>query len=171
LFRDPHTEQSAVARLWSAGGGESSEGGHTDFTSPNGFKWWFGGVLELRKSGIDAIWNENNKIYIPDDDWQCALVSEPISQGLFDNRIGLWGRALHTELMSKSSHDALKSVEPAVRPFVLTRSATAGTTQYTASNWSGDNVASSEGMKGATAISLNAGMSLLHVLFTFDFPQ
>jgi alpha-glucosidase (family GH31 glycosyl hydrolase) len=71
--------------------------------------------------------------------------------------------------MSKSSHDALKSVESAVRPFVFTRSATAGTMQYAASSWSGDNVTSSEGMKGANAISLNAG--ILPVLFIFDFPQ
>jgi alpha-glucosidase (family GH31 glycosyl hydrolase) len=69
LFRDPHTEQSAVARLWIAGGGESCEGGHIDFTSPKGFKWWFDGVSELRKTGIDAIWNDNNEICIPDDDW------------------------------------------------------------------------------------------------------
>jgi hypothetical protein len=69
--------------------------------------------------------------------------------------------------MGKSSHDALKAVEPAVRPFVLTRSATAGTMRYAASSWSGDNVTSWEGMKGANAITLNAGMSLLQVRFIF----
>jgi len=167
LFKDPHTEKSAVARLWSAGGGESGEGGHIDFTSQKGFKWWFDGISGLRKIGIDAIWNDNNEICIPDDDWQCSLENEPIPMGLIDNRIGLWGRALHTELMGKSSHDALKAVEPAVRPFVLTRSATAGTMRYAASSWSGDNVTSWEGMKGANAITLNAGMSLLQVRFIF----
>jgi alpha-glucosidase (family GH31 glycosyl hydrolase) len=51
--------------------------------------------------------------------------------------------------------------QPKLRPFVLTRSATAGTLRYAASSWSGDNVTSWENMKGANALSLNAGMSLL----------
>lgn len=70
---------------------------------------------------------------------------------------------MHAELMGKASHDALVDLEPKIRPFVLTRSATAGTMRYAASSWSGDNVTSWDGMKGANALSLNAGMSLLQV--------
>ena len=57
--------------------------------------------------------------------------------------------------------DATVEVEPNKRPFVLTRSATAGTMRYCASSWSGDNVTSWKGMKGANALSLTAGMCLL----------
>jgi alpha-glucosidase (family GH31 glycosyl hydrolase) len=41
FFRDPQTKNTGVARLWSAGGGESGEGGHIDFTSKSGFRWWY----------------------------------------------------------------------------------------------------------------------------------
>lgn len=166
LFLDPTTNSSAIARLWSAGGGESGEGGHVDFTSEEGFQWWYKGVQTLRNEGIDAMWNDNNEFCIPDDDWELALENEPKAGQPSDKSIGLWGRALHTELMAKSSFQALQSVEPGVRPFVLTRSATAGTMRYAASSWSGDNVTSWEGMKGANAIALNAGMSLLQVCNT-----
>ena len=58
---------------------------------------------------------------------------------------------------------------------MLTRSATAGTMRYCASSWSGDNVTSWEGMRGANAISLNAGVSLLQCfgedIAGFEGPQ
>lgn len=58
LFTDPTTDKTAVARLWSAGGGESGEGSHIDFTSTAGFKWWFKGVQDLQDVGVDGIWND-----------------------------------------------------------------------------------------------------------------
>jgi alpha-glucosidase (family GH31 glycosyl hydrolase) len=76
---------------------------------------------------------------------------------------------MQTELMAKASHDALVDAEPEIRPFVLTRSATAGTMRYAASSWSGDNVTSWDSMKGANALALNAGMSLLQVYYTIMF--
>lgn len=176
LFTDPGTKQSATARLWSAGGGESGVGGHIDFTSAVGFKWWFDGIRELKKLGIDSIWNDNNEYTIPDDYWECAL-DEPClaRQEHVASHVGLWGRSLNTELMAKSSHDATVEVEPNKRPFVLTRSATAGTMRYCASSWSGDNVTSWKGMKGANALSLTAGMCLLqcygHDIGGFEGPQ
>lgn len=103
---------------------------------------------------------------IPDDSWELALQNiSSATPGLpkSQNHIGLWGRSMQTELMAKASHDALVDLEPDVRPYVLTRSATAGTLRYAASSWSGDNVTGWDGMKGANALSLNAGMSLLQV--------
>ncbi|OAQ80600.1 neutral alpha-glucosidase ab precursor (glucosidase II alpha subunit) (alpha glucosidase 2) [Purpureocillium lilacinum] len=166
LFKDPRTGDTAVTRLWSAGGGESGEGGHIDFTSAAGFKWWYEGVRQLRREGIDCIWNDNNEYTITDDEWQCAL-DEPSVRDASDTakarpQVGLWGRNLHTELHGKASHDALLDEDPDSRPFVLTRSATAGTLRYACSSWSGDNVTSWPGMKGANAIALNAGFSLMH---------
>ena len=162
FFTDPRTKKPGVARLWSAGGGESGEGGHIDFTSKSGFQWWYEGVKALRNCGIEGIWNDNNEYTIPDDDWQCALDNEKgKSRGSAGKSVGLWGRSLHTELMGKSSHDALVDLEPHIRPFVLTRSATAGTMRYAASSWGGDNVTSWDSMKGANSLSLNAGVSLL----------
>ncbi|KAI1372193.1 glycoside hydrolase family 31 protein [Hypoxylon crocopeplum] len=175
FLKDPNTKGTAVARLWSAGGGESGEGSHLDFTSNAGYKWWYDGVKALKEVGIDAMWNDNNEYNTPSDDWQCALETIDVPPGETRKHIGLWGRALHTELVGKSSHDATVEAEPEVRPFVLTRSATAGTMRYCASSWSGDNVTSWEGMKGANALALNAGFSLLqcygHDIGGFEGPQ
>ncbi|KAG7286516.1 hypothetical protein NEMBOFW57_008827 [Staphylotrichum longicolle] len=164
LFTDPHTGKTALTKLWSAGGGESADGSHIDFTSKSGFAWWYSGVKELARLGIDGMWNDNNEYTIPNDDWQCALdlPSLAIPPGAERRpQVGVWGRSLHTELHGKASHDALVDARPGLRPFVLTRSATAGTMRYAASSWSGDNVTSWAGMKGANALSLNAGVSLL----------
>jgi alpha-glucosidase (family GH31 glycosyl hydrolase) len=166
FFTDPRTGQSANARLWSAGGGESGIGGHIDFTSAAGFKWWYDGVKELKQLGIDCIWNDNNEYTLPNDYWQCALDEPSVSNqnsNSVSSHVGLWGRSLNTELMGKSSHDAALDVEPQKRPFILTRSATAGTMRYCASSWSGDNVTSWNGMKGANALSLTAGVCLMQV--------
>lgn len=175
FFTDPTTKKTAVARLWSAGGGESGEGSHIDFTSKAGFDWWYQGVKALKEVGIDVMWNDNNEYNTPSDDWQCALETIPVPEGVTSKDIGLWGRALHTELNGKSSYDATVAAEPGVRPFILTRSATAGTMRYCASSWSGDNVTSWEGMKGANGLALNAGFSLLqcygHDIGGFEGPQ
>jgi alpha-glucosidase (family GH31 glycosyl hydrolase) len=180
LFTDPRTDKTGIARLWSAGGGESGEGGHIDFTSKAGYDWWYNGVKGLREIGIDCMWNDNNEYTIPSDDWINAL-DEPeakaaaAASGQQKRDIGYWGRALNTELMGKSSHDALLEVAPDERPFVLTRSATAGSMRYCCSSWSGDNVTSWEGYKGANAIHLTAGICLLQCygsdICGFEGPQ
>ena len=178
LFKDPTTGKTAVTRLWSAGGGESADGGHIDFTSETGFKWWYDGVKKLREQGIDCIWNDNNEYTITDDKWECALDSKSLEvseSGRKRPQVGIWGRSVHTELHGKASHDALMEVKPDERPFILTRSATAGTMRYACSSWSGDNITSWAGMKGANAISLNAGICLIqcygHDIGGFEGPQ
>lgn len=73
LFKDPTTNAAGVCRLWSAGGGESGEGSHLDFTSKTAYQWWYDGVKALRKVGISAAWNDNNEWSVPNDRWQLAL--------------------------------------------------------------------------------------------------
>lgn len=169
LFFDPKSKSTGVARLWSAGGGESGEGGHIDFTSKAGYEWWYEGVKALRICGIEGIWNDNNEYTIPDDNWELSLENDQVSKPDVGNKIGLWGRSMHTELMGKSSYDAVVDLEPDERPFVLTRSATAGTMRYAASSWGGDNETSWASMKGANSLSLNAGVSLIQVCIAATF--
>jgi alpha-glucosidase (family GH31 glycosyl hydrolase) len=177
LFTDPLTGKAGVTRLWSAGGGESDFGGHIDFTSKAGYDWWYNGVKGLRDIGM---WNDNNEYRIPSDNWINALdesesKTAAAASGGQRRDIGYWGRALNTELMGKSSYEALLEVAPDERPFVLTRSATAGTMRYCCSSWSGDNVTSWEGYKGANAIHLTAGICLLQCygsdICGFEGPQ
>ncbi|KAF1925638.1 glycoside hydrolase family 31 protein [Didymella exigua CBS 183.55] len=178
FFTDPVTTDPAQARLWSAGGGESGVGGHIDFTSEAGYRWWFEGIRELKRVGIDCIWNDNNEYTIPNDQWKCALTEPSVNQDGGSDcgmEIGFWGRSLNTELMGKSSYEATLDIEPNQRPFILTRSATAGTLRYCASAWSGDNVTSWDGMKGANALSIGAGLCLMqcygHDIGGFEGPQ
>ncbi len=104
-----------------------------------------------------------------------ALDDHPGLREHRENNVGLWGRVLHCELMAKASHDGLLKVAPHERPLVLTRSGTPGTFRYAASSWSGDNMTSWEGMRGANALSLTAGMCLMqcygHDIGGFEGPQ
>lgn len=159
MFTDPSTNDTATVRLWSAGGGESDIGGHIDFTSPVAYQWWREGVRNLKEQGIDAMWNDNNEYTIANDMYQMSLKGKDSD---VPNQVGLWGRAMQTELMGKASYNGLLDSAPKERPFVLTRSAGIGTLRYCCSSWSGDNMTSWEGMKGANALSLTAGVSLMH---------
>ncbi|OAL19640.1 hypothetical protein AYO20_11615 [Fonsecaea nubica] len=180
LFTDHRNGKAAEMRLWSAGGGESGTGSHLDFSSAAAYEWWARGVERLRGQGIDAMWNDNNEYTLPNDEWKLALETVPKAKGNINNNqgsdnVGLWGRAMHTELMAKASYQGLLRAEPGVRPFVLTRSASIGTLRYACSSWSGDNMTSWESMKAANAISLNAGLSLMHCyghdIGGFEGPQ
>ncbi|KIX07420.1 uncharacterized protein Z518_02073 [Rhinocladiella mackenziei CBS 650.93] len=175
LFTDPHSQKTAEMRLWSAGGGESGAGSHIDFTSAAAYEWWVRGVEKLKKQGIDAMWNDNNEYTLPHDDWQMRLDPIVPSRGKTPNKVGLFGRAMHTELNAKASYEGLLKAEPGVRPFVLTRSASIGTLKYACCSWSGDNMTSWESMKAANALSLNAGVSLMqfygHDIGGFEGPQ
>ncbi|CAH0032381.1 unnamed protein product [Clonostachys rhizophaga] len=178
LFKDPHTGEAGATRLWSAGGGESDVGGHIDFTSEAGFKWWREGTTQLVKEGVCCLWNDNNEYTIVDDDWECRLDNPLIKvpETAKDRpQVGFWGRHINTELHGKASHDGMLAAKPNERPFVLTRAGTPGTFRYAASTWSGDNVTSWENMKGANAMSLTAGISLMqcygHDIGGFEGPQ
>jgi alpha-glucosidase (family GH31 glycosyl hydrolase) len=175
LFTDPRTGEEGVMKLWSAGGGESGNGGHLDFTSKAAFDWWSRGVQMLKQQGVDAMWNDNNEYTLPDDRWQMALDDNPDQRRTQENNVGLWGRALHCERMAKASYDGLLKAAPGERPLVLTRSGTPGTFRYAASSWSGDNMTSWDGMKGANALSLTAGLCLMHCyghdIGGFEGPQ
>ncbi|KAK4942598.1 hypothetical protein LTR10_017727 [Elasticomyces elasticus] len=175
LFTDQRTKTTAEMRLWSAGGGESGLGSHIDFTSSAANEWWVRGVQKLKEQGVDAMWNDNNEYTLPNDSWEMALQAVPRARDKASKEVGLWGRAMHTELMAKASYDGLLRAEPHVRPFVLTRSASIGTLRYACSSWSGDNMTSWESMKAANALSLNAGVSLMHCyghdIGGFEGPQ
>lgn len=180
LFKDPRSGETATCRLWSSGGATSAVGGYLDFTSEAAWKFWYEGIKQLRKEGMNAIWNDNNEYIIPNDGWEMALSQPGLKKAFAQSQekrkdVGLWGRAMQTELMGKCSHDALVEEAPQERPFILTRSATPGTMKYAASSWSGDNVTSWEGMRGANAVSLTAGMCLIqcygHDIGGFEGPQ
>jgi alpha-glucosidase (family GH31 glycosyl hydrolase) len=178
LFVDPRTGRAAVTRLWSAGGGESEDGSHLDFTAREAWEWWRGGVAGIRALGIEGIWNDNNEYTIPDDDWVCAADLPLLQDGLRtavrstpgeatdgDRSVGVWTRAVHSELMARCSFEAAQSVAAGERTYVLTRSATPGAMRFACSTWSGDNTSSWDDFAGSVAMTQAAGLSLFPVRF------
>jgi len=80
LFTDPKTKNTAVARFWSAVGGQSAEGGHLDLTWEAEYLWRFNEVKALRNLGVACMRNDNNEYVISDDDWQCKLDEDAVQE-------------------------------------------------------------------------------------------
>lgn len=76
--------------------------------------------------------------------------------------VGIVGRTTFTELLGRSSHQALKDNSPGRRPYILTRSANLNTMKYVCSTWSGDNHTSWKTLKGNVHQTINASLSLYH---------
>lgn len=94
------------------------EGSHLDFTNPIAFDWWKSKVKEvILKNGIHSTWNDNNEYEI----WN----SNAICHGFPNSSIELL-RPIQTMLMVKSSFEAQKEMNPNIRPYLITRSASPG---------------------------------------------
>ena len=164
LIKDPRTGDSGMVHLRYAEQGHN--GAYIDFTSTAGCEFWRDGVRALLESGLSCVRHENNEYGVPSDDWNLELSHPAIQDAVRElpgtrQDIGLWGRTMQCELMAKASHGAFVADRPDERPFVVTRCATARTMNYAASSWSGENRTGWASMRGATALSLNAGMCLL----------
>ncbi len=134
FIRDPDSGEPAVTRFWSGGAYESASGAYIDFTSAAGFNWWQEQIeAALFAYGIDALWNDNNEFGLWDDDAVCDGFGKPIPVGL--------ARPLQTLLMARASYEISCKAKPGLRPFVLSRSGTAGIQRYV-QTWSGDNATS-----------------------------
>ena len=161
FLKDPRSGEQAVEQIWSGADGESVHGSHLDFTSKAASEFWANGVKSLCSLGIDAIWNDNNHYNLPDDRWECALETIPVPDGIARRDIGLWGRAMQTQLHGQISFNAVQESNTHQRPYIVTRSATPGTVRTCAGTWGGDNICSWSDMEGGNALILNAGMSLM----------
>ncbi len=137
--------------FWSGGAFESGEGSYVDFTSAAGFGWWQARIREqLLAYGIDALWNDNNEFEIWDDAARCDGFGQPVPIGQ--------ARPLQTLLMGRASYEALREARPELRPFVLTRSGSAGIQRY-AQTWSGDNETSWHTLRYNIPMGLSLSLS------------
>ncbi|WP_157218310.1 glycoside hydrolase family 31 protein [Flavisphingomonas formosensis] len=106
-------------------------GGFVDFTNPDAATWWRGQVKSaLLDHGIRATWNDNNEYGVWDRHARFAFWGDP--------RPAAEARPLMPLLMSRASRAAQIAHDPERRPYVVTRSAMAGSHRY-AQTWSGDN--------------------------------
>jgi alpha-glucosidase len=117
-----------------------------DFTSPEVREWWGGLYRQLYlEQGVSGFWNDMNEPAVfkvnsatfPDD-----------ARHAIDGQPGDHRRAhnIYGQQMSRASQEGLKKLQPAKRPFILTRASFSGGQRY-ASAWTGDNVASWEHLR------------------------
>ncbi|MCZ2102034.1 MAG: glycoside hydrolase family 31 protein [Chitinophagales bacterium] len=120
-----------------------------DFTNPKVRKWWSGLFYELiYEMGVSGIWNDMNEPALFEiegktfpDDVRHDFDGHPCSHRKAHNVYGM--------LMAKATYKGVKKYRNGLRPFILTRSAYAGTQRY-AATWTGDNIASWEHLWIAT---------------------
>ncbi|KAJ3027461.1 UNVERIFIED_CONTAM: hypothetical protein HDU68_003758 [Siphonaria sp. JEL0065] len=155
FIKNSETNLPRSTRLWSAGNGATSTGSYFDLSSAAGRDFWKQGIKSLLEAGIESIWNDNNEFSLPDNSDTYAhsnLNGTPSS-------VGNAGRGLQTLLMASASHEAMVSLFPKRRPFLISRSAVSGVQRFAAQSWSGDNYTSWQTLKHNIPMGLNCGLS------------
>ncbi len=133
-----------------------------DFTQAKTRAWWGTLYKSFVADGIAGFWNDMNEPAIfgvpsktmPDD------IQHRIDEPGFTKRT-----ASHLEIHnvygmenSRATYDGLRSLEPNLRPFVLTRASYAGGQRY-AATWTGDNSSTWNHLRLTTPMLVNLGLS------------
>jgi alpha-glucosidase len=133
-----------------------------DFTRQQTRAWWGTLYRDLRHAGVDGFWNDMNEPSVFDSPTHTMPenVVHRIDEPGFAPRT-----ATHAEIHdvygmenSRATFDGLKTIDPDVRPFVLTRASYAGGQRY-AATWTGDNSSSWNHLRLATPMLENLGLS------------
>ena len=113
-----------------------------DFSNPEAFSWWKLQIREkLLQYGVSGIWNDNNEYELEDQSLQAQSM-----------------RTLYPSLMAKAAWEIMEENRPGKRPWIISRSGTAGIQKY-ARTWTGDNVSDWESLKYNTLMGLGLGLS------------
>jgi len=137
-----------------------------DFAQPDMRSWWGDQHRGLIEVGVAGIWIDMNEpaqagIFAPLNvkishgetlpvDVLHGTPDDPITHARFHNAYGL--------AMAQATFEGLKRLRPDERPFVLTRSATAGSQRY-AIVWNGDSTSSWDNLRLAIPLNLGVGLS------------
>lgn len=127
-------------------------GSYLDFTNKAAYDFWGEKVTEtLLDYGVNATWNDNNEFDIKDCD--------AVADGFFENKIKANRlKPVLTYLMVASSYSAQMKKNPAIRPFLSTRSGGIGVRRF-AQTWSGDNMTSFSDLRYCHYIGLTMSLS------------
>ena len=129
-----------------------------DYTNPEVRDWWGGLYHELYvEQGISGFWNDMNE---PAMFKVNALTFPPDVRHDFDGLTGDHKKAhnVYGMQMARATHDGLKRLQPAKRPFLLARANFSGGQRYS-SLWTGDNIASWEHLALANRQCLRLAIS------------
>jgi len=125
-----------------------------DYTRPATREWWISKMKWMEDNGIRGYWNDMNEpavggSYLPDNllfDFDGRKAYAPEAKNIYGFQ------------MARSSYEAAVRHGKGKRPFVLTRSAFAGVQRY-AAVWSGDNMATNEGLLSGVLLNSQMGLS------------
>jgi alpha-glucosidase len=123
-----------------------------DFTQAATQTWWADKLATfINGSSIDGVWLDTNDPatgFSDPEDMRFAQGS--VAHDRYHNQYG--------HFMAKASHQAFEKLDPDGRPFLLTRSACAGSQRFTAV-WTGDNASNWRHLRMAIPATLNLGLS------------
>ena len=129
-----------------------------DYTNPEVRDWWGKLYQELYvEQGVSGFWNDMNEPAM----FKVNALTFPLDvRHDFDGQTGDHKKAhnIYGMQMTRATHDGLKVLQPAKRPFLLARANFSGGQRY-ASLWTGDNVASWEHLALANRQSLRLSIS------------
>jgi alpha-glucosidase len=128
-----------------------------DFSRPATREWWGSLFQPLLDVGVGGIWNDMNEpsVFAPPSwtmppDLAFDNEGQPASQREIHNVYG--------QLMSRATFEGLSRLQPAERPFVLTRASFAGGQRF-AAVWPGDNTADWSSLRQSIPTLLGMGLS------------
>jgi alpha-glucosidase len=144
LVQDPDGSPTAI-QFW------DGTGAYLDFTNPATIAWWRAQVTEqLLDLGIPSTWNDNNEFEVWSRDARIHGFGQP--------RAAREARPLQAMLMMQASHAAQQAHAPQERPYLVSRSGTAGMQRYV-QTWSGDNHTSWETLRYNIRMGLGLAIS------------
>ncbi len=140
-----------------------------DYTSDKVRTWWAGLYKDFMAMGVNGVWNDMNEPAVfatatktmPEDNQHKGgmyasgpgvepVLITPGSHARFHNVYGT--------LMAQGTYEGILAVNPAKRPFVLTRAGYLGSHRY-AATWTGDNSATWFDLEHSVPMVLNLGLS------------
>jgi alpha-glucosidase len=125
-----------------------------DFTKAATREWWGNSFVHLTDAGVEGFWNDMN---------EPAAWGQNIPDILrfdFDGRGGTMAEAhnVYALNMTRSTYEGTKKLLNGKRPFLLSRSAFAGSQRYTAV-WTGDNASTDDHLFVAVRLVNSIGLS------------
>ncbi|SLM63669.1 MULTISPECIES: glycoside hydrolase family 31 protein [Dickeya] len=148
FVRDSESDNPERSSFW------DDEGSHLDFTNPDTVAWWQQNVTgQLLEKGIDSTWNDNNEFEIWDGEARCHGFGQPMAIKHI--------RPLMPLLMMRASMEAQQRFAPQLRPYLISRSGSAGMQRYV-QTWSGDNRTSWQTLRYNTRMGVGMSLSGLY---------